>query len=111
MGTDAARSLVEESIPGYGSPKAAIQNGLQTLRGQVQLGMQKANFLSDAYANGDPKSYNRLENQFDQNMSPKIAGIVALPPSPARTQLLNQAAQDPQVKGQLTWAINNGILK
>jgi hypothetical protein len=111
MNTDAARSLVYGSIPGYGAPKQAIQNGLQTLKGQVQLGMIKANYLGDAYANGDPKSYNRLENQFDQNMSPMLASIVSLPPSPERTQMLNRAAQDPTTKTQLTWAINSGILK
>jgi hypothetical protein len=111
MNSDAARELVYGSIPSYGAPKQAIENGLQTLKGQVQMRMLKADYLSDAYAGGDAKTYNRLENQFDQNMTPKIAGIVAQPPSPQRAQALVQAAKDPQVRARLEWAAQNGLLK
>jgi hypothetical protein len=111
MSTDSARDLVYGSIPNYGAPKQAIENGLNTLKGQVQMRMLKADFLSDAYSGSDAKTYNRLENQFDQNMTPKVSGVIAMPPGPQRAQALSMAAKDPQVRAQLEWAAQNGILK
>lgn len=111
MSTDAARAMVYGSIPAYGAPKEAIANGLQTLKNQVQMRMIKADYLTGAYGSGDPKKYNQLENQFDQNISPKLAGVITMPPGPARAQALKDAAQNPQVRARLEWAAQNGVLK
>jgi hypothetical protein len=111
INSDAARELVYGSIPSYGAPKQAIQNGLATLKGQVQTRLLKSDFLSDAYAAGDAKSYNQRENQFDQNITPQIANVVTMPPGPQRADALKQAAQNPQMRARLEWAAKNGVLK
>jgi hypothetical protein len=111
ISSDAAREMVYGSIPSYGAPKQAIANGLATLKSQVQTRMLKSDFLSDAYASGDAKAYNQRENQFDQNMTPKISGIVAMPSGPQRAAALQAAAKDPNVRARLEWAASNGILK
>jgi hypothetical protein len=111
ISSDAAREMVYGSIPSYGAPKTAIANGLATLKGQVQTRMLKSDYLSDAYASGDAKTYNQRENQFDQNMTPKIAAVVAMPASPQRAAALQQAAKDPTVRARLEWAARNGVLK
>jgi hypothetical protein len=111
MGTDAARALVYGSVPAYGAPKQAIANGLKTLQGQVQMRMQKADFLSQAYGAGDPKQYNALDNQFDQNVTPELAGIAAQPSGPQRAAALKAAASNPQMRARLEWMAQHGILK
>jgi hypothetical protein len=111
MSTDAAREMVYGSIPSYGAPKQAIAHGLETLKGQVQMRMLKADYLSGAYGTGDPKQYNALENQFDQKITPQLAGVITLPPGPQRAQALKAAAQNPQLRARLEWAAQNGILK
>lgn len=111
INSDAARDLVYGSIPSYGSPKQAVQNGLQTLRGQIQTRLLKSDYLSDAYAAGDAKKYNQRENQFDQNVTPAIANVVAMPSGPQRAAALQQAAQNPQMRARLEWAAQNGVLK
>lgn len=111
INSDAARDLVYGSIPSYGAPKQAVQNGLQTLRGQIQTRLLKSDYLSDAYAAGDAKAYNQRENQFDQHVTPAIANVVAMPPGPERAMALKQAAQNPQMRARLEWAAQNGVLK
>jgi hypothetical protein len=111
INSDAARDLVYGSIPSYGAPKQAVQNGLQTLRGQIQTRLLKSDYLSDAYATGDAKAYNQRENQFDQHITPAIANVVAMPSGPERAAALKQAAQNPQMRARLEWAAQNGVLK
>lgn len=111
IGTDSARNLVYGSIPAYGAPKPAIENGLKTLQGQVQMRMLKADLLTNAYTNGDARTYNNLENSFDQQITPKIANIISLPAGPQRAQALKEAASNPQIRSKLEWAVNNGVLK
>jgi hypothetical protein len=111
INSDAARDLVYGSIPSYGAPKQAVQNGLQTLRGQIQTRLLKSDYLSDAYATGDAKTYNQRENQFDQHITPAIANVVAMPSGPERAAALKQAAQNPQMRARLEWAAQNGVLK
>lgn len=115
INSDAARELVYGSIPSYGAPKQAVQNGLETLRGQIQTRLLKSNYLSDAYAAGDAKTYNQRENQFDQNVTPAIANQISnlnvMPTGPAKADALRQAAADPQMRARLDWAATNGVLK
>lgn len=111
INSDAARDLVYGSIPSYGAPKTAVQNGLETLRGQIQTRLLKSNYLSDAYANGDAKAYNVKENQFDQNVTPAIANVVSMPSGPQRAAALTQAKQNPQLRVRLEWAAQNGVLQ
>jgi hypothetical protein len=111
INSDAARDLVYGSIPSYGAPKQAVQNGLQTLRGQIQTRLLKSDYLSDAYSAGDAKAYNQRENQFDQNVTPAIANVVSMPAGPDRAAALKQAAANPQMRARLEWAAQNGVLK
>ena len=111
VGSDAARAMVYGSIPAYGAPKEAIEKGLATLRGQVQMRMLKADHLSDAYGKSDANAYNQRENAFDQNMSPQLAGIISMPSGQARADALRAAAKDPQVRSRLEWAAEHGVLK
>lgn len=111
INSDAARDLVYGSIPSYGAPKQAVQNGLETLRGQIQTRLLKSDYLSDAYGAGDAKAYNQRENQFDQNMTPKLANIVSMPSGPTRADALKSAMKDPQMRAKLEWAASNGVLK
>lgn len=111
INSDAARDLVYGSIPSYGAPKQAVQNGLQTLRGQIQTRLLKSDYLSDAYSAGDAKAYNQRENQFDQNVTPAIANVVSMPSGPDRAAALKQAAANPQMRARLEWAAQNGVLK
>lgn len=111
INSDAARDLVYGSIPSYGAPKQAVQNGLSTLRGQIQTRLLKSDYLSDAYSAGDAKAYNQRENQFDQNVTPAIANVVSMPAGPERAAMLKQAAANPQMRARLEWAAQNGVLK
>jgi soluble lytic murein transglycosylase-like protein len=115
INSDAARDLVYGSIPSYGAPKQAVQNGLDTLRGQIQTRLLKSDYLSGAYTSGDAKAYNQKENQFDQNMTPAVANQVStfnsMPTGPAKAQALKAAASNPQLRSRLEWAVSNGILK
>jgi hypothetical protein len=111
INSDAARDLVYGSIPSYGAPKQAVQNGLDTLRGQIQTRLLKSDYLSDAYSSGDAKAYNQRENQFDQKITPAIANVVAMPAGPERAAALQAVAKNPAMRARLEWAAQNGILK
>jgi hypothetical protein len=111
INSDAARDLVYGSIPSYGAPKQAVQNGLDTLRGQIQTRLLKSDYLSDAYSSGDAKTYNQRENQFDQKITPAIANVVAMPAGPERAAALQSVAKNPAMRARLEWAAQNGILK
>ncbi|MFM0102004.1 hypothetical protein PQR01_00450 [Paraburkholderia rhynchosiae] len=110
-GTDAGRALTGESVPDYGKPASAIKDGIGTLVNQVKVGQLKANFLTPAYNAGDSKAYTHLENQFDQNVSPSMMPLLTMPAGPARAAALKQAAQNPQMRSRLEWAVQNGVLK
>ena len=111
INSDAARDLVYGSIPSYGAPKQAVQNGLETLRGQIQTRLLKSDYLSGAYASGDAKAYNQRENQFDQNINPaaanQIAKINSMPSGPQKADALRALKGKPSFE----WAASNGILK
>jgi hypothetical protein len=111
INSDAARDLVYGSIPSYGAPKTAVQNGLDTLRGQIQTRLLKSDYLSDAYSSGDAKAYNQRENQFDQKITPAIANVVSMPSGPERAAALQAVAKNPTMRARLEWAAQNGILK
>jgi hypothetical protein len=111
INSDAARDLVYGSIPSYGAPKTAVQNGLDTLRGQIQTRLLKSDYLSDVYSSGDAKAYNQRENQFDQKITPAIANVVSMPSGPERAAALQSVAKNPTMRARLEWAAQNGILK
>lgn len=111
INSDAARDLVYGSIPSYGAPKQAVQNGLQTLRGQIQTRLLKSDFLSNAYAAGDAKAYNQQENAFDQHITPAAANQIsmlnAMPPGAAKGEALKALKGNPAFE----WAAQNGVLR
>ncbi|WP_429497247.1 hypothetical protein ACQUFY_11920 [Robbsia andropogonis] len=111
LSTDASRELVNNSIPDYGAPKAAIQSGLVNLRNQVQLRQLKADSLTPIFNNGNPQQYNAFENAFDNHVTPALAGVIAMPAGPDRAAALRKAASDPTQRANLEWAAKNGVLK
>ncbi len=110
-GTDAGRALTGESVPDFGKPKAAIADGLNTLKNQVIAQQIKANFLTPSYQAGDSKTYTNLENQFDQNVSPSMVPILTMPAGPARAAALQNMRKQPGMEAKLNWAITNGLIK
>lgn len=114
-GSDAGRALTGESVPDYGKPKQAIQDGLQTQINQVRAQQLKANVLTPVYQTGDSKAYTTLENQFDQtvkpSMMPQLTTLVAMPAGPQRAIALKQAIADPQMKSALDLMVQTGQLK
>lgn len=110
-GTDAGRALTGESVPDFGKPKAAIADGLQTLKNQTVAQQLKINFLTPHYQAGDSKTYTALENKFDQNISPSMVPLLTAQPGPARAAQLQAAAKDPAMRAKLNWAAENGLLK
>jgi|SRR5882672_114882 len=110
-GTDAGRALTGESVPDFGKPKSAIQDGLETLKNQTIAQQLKINLLTPVYQSGDSKAYTNLENQFDQNISPSIVPLLTMPPGQSRAMLLKKAASNPSTKAKLNWAAENGLLK
>ncbi|WP_052738473.1 hypothetical protein [Robbsia andropogonis] len=111
LSTDASRELVNNSIPDYGAPKAAIQSGLVNLRNQVQLRQLKADSLTPIFNSGNPQQYNAFENAFDNHVTPALAGVIAMPAGPDRAAALRKAASDPTQRANLEWAAQNGVLK
>jgi hypothetical protein len=67
------------------------------------------------YKQGNEKPYTDLSAQFDKtvtpSMMPKLLPILSMPVSPARTQALQQAVQDPQMKAALDLMVRTGQLK
>ena len=111
MNTDSAREMVMGSIPSYGAPKTAIQNGLQNLKNQVQLRMIKADAMTEPFNAGNSKTYNALENQFDQKIAPALAPVLSMPAGPKRAATLKLLRQNPDNEASLQWAASNGVLK
>lgn len=111
MGTDQARAIVEGSIPNFGMSQAAIQEGLNQIKGQVQMRMLKSDYMSDAYAQKNSQQYNLRENQFDQVMTPAAANIIKMPPGKARNDAIVAAKNNPTDADALRWALTTGLLK
>lgn len=113
--TDAGLALTGESVPDYGKPKGAIQDGLQTQINQIRAQQLKVNVLTPVYQTGDSKAYTTLENQFDQtvkpSMMPAISSLISMPPGPQRAAALKQAIADPQMKSALDLMATTGQLK
>lgn len=112
VGTDAQRATQAHALPDYGKPKAAIIDGLQTQRQQVQQGMLRAQFLTPAYNAGDATKYTQSANDFDQHVTPPIAAVLSMPPGPAQKAAYNAiVAKNPALKANFQWALDNGMLK
>lgn len=113
--SDSGRALTGESVPDYGKPKSAIQDGLQTQINQVRAQQLKANVLTPVYQTGDSKAYTTLENQFDQtvkpSMMPQLSSLMTMPAGPQRALALKQAIADPQMKSALDLMVTTGQLK
>lgn len=111
MGTDQARAIVEGSIPNFGMSQAAIQEGLNQIKGQVKMRMLKSDYMSDAYAQKNSQQYNLRENQFDQVMTPAAANIIKMPPGKARNDAIVAAKNNPADADALRWALTTGLLR
>ncbi len=110
-GSDAGRALTGQSVPDFGKPKAAIQDGLETLKNQTVAQQLKTNLLTPLYQAGDSKGYTKLENEFDQNVSPSMVPVLTMPPGQSRNMLLQSLRQKPGMEAKLNWAVQNGLLK
>jgi hypothetical protein len=111
-GTDAGRALVGESVPDYGKPQSAQQDGLQTQRNQIVASQLKTNLLTPAYNSGDSQTFTRLSNEFDQNIKPSMAPILQMPSSDIKRAAVQAAIKaNPSLRSNFEWAFNNGLLK
>ncbi len=114
-GTDASRATIEESVPEYGKPQDAMIRGLTDQRNQLVLGTLRRSVLAPTYQAGNEKVYTEMANRFDQNvkpsMVPQLNQLLSMPVGPARTQALQQAAKDPQMKVALDLMVQSGQLK
>jgi hypothetical protein len=114
-GTDASRETLENSVPGFDKPQSAKLTGLTDQLNQLDWRHVKRQALSPVFQVGDPKQYTQLSAQFDNtvtpSMMPKLLPFLSAPPSPARTQALQQAIQDPKMKAALDLMVRTGQLK
>lgn len=110
-GSDAGRALTGESVPDYGKPKQAIQDGLQTQINQIRAQQLKANMLTPVYQSGDSKAYTTLENQFDQNVKPSMMPVLSLSGDAQRAAVQSALKANPALRPNFEWAFNNGLLK
>lgn len=110
-GSDAGRALTGESVPDYGKPKQAIQDGLQTQINQLRAQQLKANLLTPVYQSGDSKAYTTLENQFDQNVKPSMMPVLSLSGDAQRAAVQAALKANPTLRPNFEWAFNNGLLK
>jgi hypothetical protein len=110
-GSDAGRALTGESVPDYGKPKAAIQDGLQTQINQLRAQQLKANVLTPVYQSGDSKAYTTLENGFDQAIKPSMMPVLSLSGDAQRAAVQAAIKANPALRTNFEWAFNNGLLK
>jgi hypothetical protein len=110
-GSDKGRELTGESVPDYGKPNKAIQDGLQTQINQLRAQQLKANLLTPVYQSGDSKKYTTLENQFDQAIKPSMMPILSLSGDAQRAAVQSAIKSNPALRSNFEWAYNNGLLK
>jgi hypothetical protein len=114
-GTDASRAMLDEAVPTFEKPQAAKISGLTDQLNQLDLAHLKRQTLTPTYQQGNEKAYTDLSAQFDKAvtpaMMPKLMPILSMPASPARTQALQQAIRDPQMKAALDLMVRTGQLK
>lgn len=114
-GTDASRAMLDEAVPTFDKPQDAKISGLTDQLNQLDLAHLKRQTLSPVYQQGAEKAYTDLSAQFDKTvtpqMMPKLMPIMSMPASPARSQALQQAIQDPQMKAALDLMVRTGQLK
>jgi hypothetical protein len=110
-GSDKGRELTGESVPDYGKPNKAIQDGLQTQINQLRAQQLKANLLTPVYQSGDSKKYTTLENQFDQAIKPSMMPILGLSGDAQRAAVQSAIKSNPALRSNFEWAYNNGLLK
>ena len=114
-GTDASRAMLDEAVPTFDKPQDAKISGLTDQLNQLDLAHLKRQTLTPVYQQGSEKTYTDLSAQFDKTvtpqMMPKLLPIMSMPASPARTQALQQAIRDPQMKAALDLMVKTGQLK
>lgn len=114
-GTDASRAMLDEAVPTFDKPQDAKISGLTDQLNQLDLSHLKRQTLTPTYQQGSEKAYTNLSAEFDNTitpqMMPKLMPIISAPASPARTQALQQAIQDPQMKAALDLMVRTGQLK
>jgi hypothetical protein len=110
-GSDKGRELTGESVPDYGKPNKAIQDGLQTQINQLRAQQLKANLLTPVYQSGDSKAYTTLENGFDQAIKPSMMPVLSLSGDAQRAAVQSAIKANPALRSNFEWAFHNGLLK
>jgi hypothetical protein len=114
-GTDASRATLDEAVPTFDKPSDARLSGLTDQLNQLDWNHLKRQTLNPTFTQGDEKGYTKQSAAFDNAitpaMMPKLMPILSMPSSPARTQALQQAIQDPQMKAALDLMVQTGQLK
>jgi hypothetical protein len=110
-GSNEGRALTGESVPDYGKPNQAIQDGLQTQINQLRAQQLKANLLTPVYQSGDSKAYTTLENGFDQAIKPSMMPVLSLSGDAQRAAVQSAIKANPALRSNFEWAFHNGLLK
>lgn len=114
-GTDTSRATLDESVPTFEKPTEAKISGLTDQLNQLDWNHLKRQTLNPAFTQGNEKAYSDLNAKFDNaiptTLMPKLMPVLSMPTSPQRTQALQQAIQDPQMKAALDLMVQTGQLK
>jgi hypothetical protein len=110
-GSDKGRELTGESVPDYGKPNKAIQDGLQTQINQLRAQQLKADLLTPVYQSGDSKKYTTLENEFNQAIKPSMMPVLSLSGDAQRAAVQSAIKANPALRSNFEWAFHNGLLK
>lgn len=114
-GTDTSRETLDESVPTFEKPTDAKISGLTDQLNQLDWNHLKRQTLNPTFTAGNEKAYSDLGAKFDSaipiTLMPKLMPILSMPTGPARTQALQQAIRDPQMKGALDLMVQTGQLK
>jgi hypothetical protein len=113
--TDTSRANLNDSVPTFDKPADAKLSGLNDQLNQLDWNHLKRQTLNPLYLQGNEKAYAQQSAAFDSSvqpsMMPQLNQYLAMPAGPMRTQALQQAIQNPQMKAALDLMVQTGQLK
>lgn len=110
-GTDASRETINESVPTYDKPQAAMITGLNNQLNNLDLGHLKTQFLTPLYQAGNEKTYTQQSAAFDQNIKPSMMPVLNLTGPQQQAAVQAAVKANPAMRASYEWAFNNGLLK
>lgn len=111
-GTDASRATLEAAVPAFDKPQQAKIQGLTNQLQQLDLAHLKTQFLQPIYQAGDEKAYSKANAGFDQNITPQMTPVLMMQPGPQQKAAYRALVKNnPALKQNFQWALDNGMLK